>query len=101
MLGEFTRQLTLWKPLDTWIVISAALAGMACAIPGIYLLLRRQSMMGDALSHTSLLGVVLAFLVSGWAYSQADKGVPPGELAKSAHWLMFAGAVLMGVLAAV
>lgn len=101
MLGEFTRQLLEWKPLDTWIVISAALAGMACAIPGIYLLLRRQSLMGDALSHTSLLGVVLAFLISGWAYSHGSKTASPGQTAQNIHWLMFAGAVLMGVLAAV
>jgi manganese/zinc/iron transport system permease protein len=98
MLFEIYQKLTdSWSSLDTWIVLSAALAGMACAIPGNYLLLRRQSMMGDALSHTSLLGIVLGFLFSGWFVSQADSH----HISESVHGLMFAGAIGMGILAAV
>ena len=99
MLIEFQQRLAGWGVDDTWIVVSAALAGMACAVPGTYLLLRRQSMMGDALSHTSLLGIVLAFLFSGLIVSQSDHqaaGIPA-----KVHWLMFAGAVVIGILAAV
>ena len=64
-----------WFELDTWIVITAALAAAACSIPGSFLVLRRQSMMGDALTHTVLPGIVAAFLLShflktsGWISS--------------------------------
>src|SRR5690606_37042022 len=40
-------------------------AGLACALPGNFLVLRRQSLIGDAISHVVLLGVVGAFVVTG------------------------------------
>jgi manganese/zinc/iron transport system permease protein len=40
-------------------------AALACAIPGNFLLLRRQALIGDAISHVVLPGIVLAFLVFG------------------------------------
>ena len=36
-----------------------ALTSAACALPGVFLLLRNLSMMADAISHTVLLGIVL------------------------------------------
>ncbi len=48
-----------------WIAVVGAMVNVACAIPGCYLVLRRMSLMGDALSHAVLPGLVLAFLVSG------------------------------------
>ncbi|MFW5683146.1 MAG: metal ABC transporter permease [Phycisphaeraceae bacterium] len=54
-----------WIPLDTWIVVTAALAAMACALPGVFLVLRRMSMMGDAISHAVLPGLAGAFLFTG------------------------------------
>lgn len=41
------------------------LASLACALPGNFLLLRRQALIGDAISHVALPGIVLAFLVTG------------------------------------
>jgi manganese/zinc/iron transport system permease protein len=41
------------------------LAAVACALPGNFLLLRRQALIGDAISHVVLPGIVLGFLVSG------------------------------------
>ncbi len=41
------------------------LASIACALPGNFLLLRRQALIGDAISHVVLPGIVAAFLVTG------------------------------------
>lgn len=54
-----------WTPIDTWICIIGVLCASACAIPGCVLVLRRMSLMGDAISHTVLPGIAIAFLVTG------------------------------------
>jgi len=74
-----------WFTFDTWIVIIAALCAAACALPGCFLVLRRMSMMGDAISHAVLPGLALGFLLTGSRTSFA----------------MFAGAAVVGVLTAV
>lgn len=48
-----------------WIILIGALAGVSNALLGSLLVLRRMSMLGDAISHSVLFGIVLAFLVSG------------------------------------
>ncbi|GAB4541773.1 MAG: metal ABC transporter permease [Ruegeria sp.] len=40
-------------------------AAVACALPGNFLLLRRQALIGDAISHVVLPGIVVAFLLTG------------------------------------
>ena len=65
---------------DSFVVL--ALTAAACALPGVFLLLRNLSMMADAISHTVLLGIVLAFFLV------RDLSSP---------WLLF-GAALMGVV---
>ena len=55
----------IWTFIDTWIVVVGALSAAACALPGNYLVLRRMSMMGDAISHAVLPGLAIAFLVTG------------------------------------
>jgi ABC-type Mn2+/Zn2+ transport system permease subunit len=47
------------------IVLVGALTNVACALVGCYLVLRRMSLMGDAIAHAVLPGIVLAFLFSG------------------------------------
>lgn len=54
-----------WTPLDTGIVMVAVLAALPCALLGNWLVLRRQSMMGDAISHAVLPGLALAFMITG------------------------------------
>ena len=46
-------------------LLIAVLAGIACALPGNFLVLRRQALIGDAISHVALPGIVAAFLVTG------------------------------------
>lgn len=73
-----------WLPLDTWTVIIAALAGMASALLGCFLVLRKMSMMGDAISHAVLPGLAAAFLLTG------SRSGP----------IMLVGAAIVGVLTA-
>lgn len=47
-----------------WILITASLVGVSCGIVGVLLILRRMAMMADAISHTVLLGIVTAYLVT-------------------------------------
>jgi len=42
-----------------------AMCAASCAIPGTVLVLRRMSLMGDAISHTVLPGIAVAFLITG------------------------------------
>lgn len=79
-----------WTSLDLWIAVTAALSAMSCAIPGTFLVLRKQSMLGDALSHTVLPGIVTAFL---FAHSFRITGTDGTAL----HLLLIAGAVLAGL----
>lgn len=46
-------------------IVIGVLAAMACALPGNFLVLRRQALLGDAISHVVFPGIVLSFLVSG------------------------------------
>ena len=55
----------IWTSLDTQIVIIGALCAMSAALLGNFLVLRRMSMMGDAISHAVLPGLAIAFLVTG------------------------------------
>ncbi len=41
----------------------ASIVAIACALPGVFLVLRQMAMMSDAISHTVLLGIVLAFFI--------------------------------------
>jgi manganese/zinc/iron transport system permease protein len=46
-------------------ILIGTLAAIACAMPGNFLLLRRQALIGDAISHVVLPGIVAAFLLTG------------------------------------
>jgi manganese/zinc/iron transport system permease protein len=66
------------------IVGVGALVGASCALLGCFLVLRRLAMLGDAISHAVLPGIVIAFLLTG-----SRSSLP-----------MFVGAVLVGALTA-
>ena len=67
------------------VLLVAIVVSAACAIPGTFLVLRRMAMMSDAISHTVLLGIVLAFFVV------ADLSSP----------ILIVGAALVGLLTVV
>ncbi|MDU5755234.1 MAG: metal ABC transporter permease, partial [Veillonella sp.] len=50
--------------VHTEILLIAIAVSIACAIPGVFLVLRRMSMMADAITHTVFLGIVLAFFMT-------------------------------------
>ncbi|WP_373355188.1 metal ABC transporter permease [Pseudoroseicyclus sp. CXY001] len=59
MMGAEFVQLSLTP------MLIGALAAVACALPGNFLILRRQALIGDAISHVVLPGIVVAFLLTG------------------------------------
>lgn len=65
-------------------LVIGVLVAMACALPGNFLLLRRQALIGDAISHVVLPGIVAAFLLTG----------------SVATWPMLAGAMGAALVAA-
>lgn len=67
---------------EFWIFITASLIATSCALVGSLLILRRMSMLGDAISHSVLLGIVLVFILFGQT---------------NVIWLL-SGAVLVGLL---
>lgn len=70
--------------LAFWTILVGTIANVTCAILGCFLVLRRMSMLGDALSHAVLPGLVIAFIVTG-----STSSVP-----------MFLGATLFAMLTA-
>src|SRR5687767_11652782 len=63
--AESTLLAPFHDPNAAWIILTAAATNSACAIVGCYLVLRRMSLMGDALSHAVLPGLAVAFIISG------------------------------------
>src|SRR5690554_6643239 len=51
--------------LDFAAMTTATLAAICCGMLGNFLVLRRQSLMGDAISHAVLPGIVVAFVLAG------------------------------------
>lgn len=72
---------TVDLPLFGWIGLMGFLVTATCGLVGNYLILRRMALMGDAVSHSVLPGLVVAFLWSG------SRGTVP----------MFLGALAAGV----
>lgn len=52
-----------WVEIELQLV--AVVVAVACALPGVFLVLRRMALMSDAITHTVLLGIVLGFLYTG------------------------------------
>ncbi|MDZ7834033.1 MAG: metal ABC transporter permease [Alkalibacterium sp.] len=48
----------------TEITMIAVVVAVACALPGVFLVLRGVTMVSDAITHTVLLGIVLAFFIT-------------------------------------
>ena len=98
MIRQIADILSGWNWLDGWTVMTAALASMSCCVPGVFLLVRRQSMLGDALSHTTLPGIALGFLAAMWL---RDLGWMSDETYTAwRHGVVVIGAAAIGVISA-
>jgi manganese/zinc/iron transport system permease protein len=70
------------SPIAFWQALMGFFVAAACGLVGNYLMLRRMALVGDAISHSVLPGIAIAFLLSGTRGSGA----------------MFVGALFAGVL---
>ena len=50
---------------SVWIALMGFFVATACGLVGNYLILRRMALVGDAISHSILPGIAVAFLISG------------------------------------
>ncbi len=67
---------------EIWIMVIGALVCSSCGLIGCFLILRKLALMGDAISHAVLPGIVLAVMMTGSLSS----------------WAVFIGAGIIGVL---
>ncbi|WP_078379290.1 metal ABC transporter permease [Sutcliffiella halmapala] len=72
----------LRDPNVQWVLIGTILLGMASGVLGSFALLRKQSLLGDAMAHAALPGICIAFLLYG---------------AKSMSWFLI-GAAISGLI---
>ncbi len=67
--------------VDLPALLAATLAATVCALLGNFLVLRRQSLLGDAISHAVLPGIVIGFVLAG---SRATLPMVAGALSAAA-----------------
>jgi manganese/zinc/iron transport system permease protein len=49
---------------DFWIILTGSLVAINCGMLGVFLILRKMAMIGDAISHAVLPGIVVAYLLA-------------------------------------
>jgi manganese/zinc/iron transport system permease protein len=67
---------------SAWIILTGALVAASSGLLGCFLVLRRLSLLGDAISHAVLPGIVIAFLLT-----KSTTSLP-----------IFAGAIILGLI---
>jgi len=50
---------------DLWIILTGMLVAISCGLLGCYLVLRKMAMIGDAISHAVLPGIIIAYMLTG------------------------------------
>lgn len=81
----------------TSVALLAIVSAITCALPGTFLVLRHQSMLVEAMSHTVLPGIVIGVIISGSTYSpiMIFTATAMGILVViGAHWLQHSGLVV-------
>lgn len=76
--------------------LGTGLIGATSGALGCFAYLRRQALIGDVVSHSSLLGIVVAFLVSDWVLGTGSKSFSvliPGAIVAGAAALLLTRAI--------
>lgn len=60
----FVEPWTVDLPMYGWVMLMGFLVSTACGLVGNYLILRRMALVGDAISHSVLPGIAIAFLLT-------------------------------------
>ena len=50
---------------EFWIILTGSMVSISCGLLGSFLILRRMAMVGDAIAHAVLPGIVIAFIIAG------------------------------------
>lgn len=88
LISEFWNTLILNVPYNTAVVLrGVSVLGIACGVIGTFLLLRKRSLVADAVSHAALPGVCMGFLLAIW---MGIDGRP--------MWMLLSGAAVAGAL---
>ncbi len=82
-MNSLSQFLTLSDANVRYVVIGCVLLGISSGLMGVYTLLRKRALIGDAIAHAVLPGICIAFMLSGVRNT----------------WVLFAGAVVTGSLA--
>jgi len=93
--GSLTSQtilrVLLLKDYNTRVVLlGTALLGMSGGIVGVFMLLRKRSLIGDVVGHSALPGIAIAFIVSQLLWPGSGKSLP----------ILMLGALTAGLLGA-
>ncbi len=83
-MSDLIRLLSLQDANTRTVLAGTLLLGIACAVVGVFAVLRRRALVGDAVAHAALPGVCVAYLLAG------ERHLP----------LLLAGALAAGVAAA-
>jgi ABC-type Mn2+/Zn2+ transport system permease subunit len=63
-MSEWLHSLTFEQEQAFWTILIASLLNISCALVGCFLVLRRISMLGDAISHAVLPGIAFAYVLT-------------------------------------
>lgn len=80
--------MNLFGPNTPIVLLGTTILGVAGGVVGTFMLLRKRSLMGDVISHASLPGIVLAFIVMELWQADSGKSLPA----------LLLGALITGVL---
>lgn len=79
----------LTDPTLQTVLLGTACIGAVSGGLGCFAYLRKQSLIGDVVAHSSLLGIMIFFLASYWVTGEGNKSL----------WILIPGAIVSGVVA--